>query len=82
VSVVTIDEGDPLVIKEEQLTFLVENGFTVPEMSKVIGVSTRTIERRMLGLGLGSRYQVNIILNIAIFHIFLLCIFLPAFVTS
>ena len=39
-------------IKEEQLSFLLENGFKVADMSKVIGVSQRTVERRMAVFGL------------------------------
>ena len=39
-------------IKEDQLSFLVEKGFKVADISKVIGVSQRTIERRMAMFGL------------------------------
>ncbi|CAB4012382.1 Nuclear pore complex Nup107 [Paramuricea clavata] len=38
-------------IKEEQLSFLLEKGFKVSEISKIIGVSKRTIERRMAFFG-------------------------------
>ncbi len=47
-------------IKEERLSFLLEKGFKVFEISKIIGVSKRTIERRMAFFGLSvsgsSRY--------------------------
>ncbi|XP_033101239.1 uncharacterized protein LOC117104496 [Anneissia japonica] len=36
-----------LIITEEQLLFFVENGFTVKDMSKLLNVSKRTIERRL-----------------------------------
>ena len=39
-------------IKEEQLSFLLEKGFKVSEISKIFGVSKRTIERRMAYFGL------------------------------
>lgn len=34
-------------ISESQLSFLIEHGFQVPVIAKLLGVSTRTIERRM-----------------------------------
>ncbi len=47
-------------IKEEQLSFLLEKGFKVSEISKIIRVSKWTIERRMAFFGLSvsgnSRY--------------------------
>ena len=39
-------------IKEEQLSFLLEKGFKVSEISRIFGVSKRTIERRMAYFGL------------------------------
>ena len=39
-------------IKEEQLAFLVENGFKVPQISQVLGVSIRTVERRLAVFGI------------------------------
>ena len=39
-------------IKEEQLSFLLEKGFKVSKISKIFGVSKRTIERRMAYFGL------------------------------
>ena len=41
-------------IKEEQLSFLLEKGFKACEISKIIGVSKRTIERRMEFFGLSA----------------------------
>ena len=39
-------------VKEDQLSFLVENDFKVPEISLMLGVSTRTIERRLSSFGI------------------------------
>ena len=39
-------------VKEEQLSFLVENDFKVPEISAMLGVSTRTVERRLSSFGI------------------------------
>lgn len=39
-------------IKEEQVSFLLEQGFNVGEMSKMLGVSKRTLERRMQTFGM------------------------------
>ncbi len=39
-------------ITREQLKFLVDSAFTVPQMSDIIGVSTRTIERRLSEYGM------------------------------
>lgn len=39
-------------IKEEQLSFLVENDFKVPEIGAMLGVSTRTVERRLSSFGI------------------------------
>ena len=39
-------------VKEEQLSFLVENDFKVPEISLMLGVSTRTVERRLSSFGI------------------------------
>ena len=41
-------------VKEEQLSFLVENDFKVPEISLMLGVSTRTVERRL------SSFEISI----------------------
>ncbi len=42
-------------VSEEQLTYLIENNFTAPQMAKLVGVSLRTIERRMSAYGLSIR---------------------------
>ncbi|CAB3991437.1 PREDICTED: uncharacterized protein LOC107331191 [Paramuricea clavata] len=39
-------------ISEEQLSFLLEKGFQVRDISNILGVSSRTVERRMSGFGL------------------------------
>ena len=46
------------VISRQQLDFLVENNFTVPQMSLILGVSSRTIERRLSenGIYIRARY--------------------------
>ncbi|KAK3737739.1 hypothetical protein QZH41_018283 [Actinostola sp. cb2023] len=51
--VLTGGRGRPsFLIKEEQLSFLIDTGFTVPQMSQMLGVSTRTVERRMSAFGI------------------------------
>lgn len=39
-------------ISEEQLHFLLQQGFKVCDISKILGVSVRTVERRMSTFGL------------------------------
>ena len=39
-------------IPKEQLSFLLEQGFKVQEVSSILGVGKRTIERRMAAFGL------------------------------
>lgn len=39
-------------ISEEQLSFLLEKGFQVKDISAILGVSSRTVERRMSAFGL------------------------------
>ena len=39
-------------VSEEQLSFLLEQGFKVATISNVLGVSVRTVERRMSTFGL------------------------------
>ena len=45
----------------EQLLFLIEIGFSVPQMADMIGVSVRTIRRRMSDFGLAIRAQYSAI---------------------
>ena len=39
-------------VVEEQLSYLVESGFTVPQISELLEVSIRTVERRMSHFGI------------------------------
>lgn len=39
-------------IKEDQLQYLLEQGFKVSDVSKIVGTSKRTVERRMASFGL------------------------------
>ena len=43
------------VITSEQLQYLVENHFTVPQISQLLGVSSRTVERRLSDYGISIR---------------------------
>ena len=47
-------------ISEEQLQFLLEQGFKVKQISSILGVSSRTVERRMssFGLSISGRYLI------------------------
>lgn len=44
-----------LVVSEQHLTHLIELGLTVPCISKLLGMSTRTVERRMHEFGITIR---------------------------
>ena len=44
-----------LYISEEQLTFLIESHFSVLQIANMLGVSIRTIRRRMDDYGLSIR---------------------------
>ena len=46
-------------VSSDQLSFLVENGFSVPQMADMIGVSVRTIRRSMSEFGLSIRAQYS-----------------------
>ena len=52
-------------IKEEQLSFLIDQGFQVPVIAQLFRVSTRTIERRMTkyGLSISGRFSTTWYLN-------------------
>ena len=41
-----------IYISKEQLAFLVDQGFTAGEMSGVLGVGKRTVQRRLAAVGL------------------------------
>ncbi|CAB3994770.1 PREDICTED: uncharacterized protein LOC107346750 [Paramuricea clavata] len=43
-----------LNIPQDQLQFLVERGFTIPEISRMLSTSVRTIERRLHDFGLSA----------------------------
>ena len=47
------------IITAEQLTFLLEQGFTVPVISVMMGVGKRTVERRMSELNLKVSGKCN-----------------------
>ncbi len=47
------------IISHEQLSFLIENGFTVPQISDMIGVSIGTVRRRMVEFGLSIRARYS-----------------------
>ena len=51
------------LISPNQLSFLIENGFSVPQMADMIGVSVRTVQRRMSEFGLSIRAQYSAITN-------------------
>ena len=42
----------PFNVSEDQLIFLVDNGFAVPKISELMGISKRTVERRMSMFGI------------------------------
>lgn len=46
-------------IRKEQLEYLIETNFTVPQISALLGVSKRTIERRLAayGIRISGRYS-------------------------
>lgn len=55
-SVTHSGRGRPKIsISQEQLSFLVDQGFTVKEMSSVLGVGQRTIERRLSAFDLSIK---------------------------
>ncbi len=49
----------PFMIPREQLFFLIENNFTAPHIAEMIGVSLRTVHRRIseYGLSISARYS-------------------------
>ena len=51
----------PFDISEDQLVFLVESGFTVPKMSELLGISKRTVERRMSNFGIRISGELGIL---------------------
>lgn len=54
-------KGRPLVkVEEGQLRFLVENSFTIDEISLILGCSKRTVERRMQTYRLSTRAYTDV----------------------
>ena len=51
------------IVPREQLEFLIERRFRVSEISTLLGVSTRTVERRMVEYGLSIRQNYSEITN-------------------
>ena len=46
-------------IPRQQLSYLIENGFSVPQIADMIGVSVRTVRRRMDGYDLSIRARYS-----------------------
>ena len=42
----------PFNVSEDQLVFFVDNGFTIPKISEMLGISKRKVERRMSMFGI------------------------------
>ena len=60
----TGNRGRPkYVVPQEQVEFLIERHFSVPEISKLLGVSTQTVERRMSEYGLSIRGSYDGMMN-------------------
>lgn len=53
-------------ITEEQLLFLLEQGFQVGDISNILGVNARTVERRMSQFGL-SVSGITLYMYLALF---------------
>ncbi len=47
------------LIPQEKLAYLIENRFSVPEIADMLGVSVRTIRRRMSDFSLSVRAQYS-----------------------
>ena len=50
-------------IPPQQLCYLIENGFSVPQIADMIGVSVRTVRRRMSDFVLSIRAQYSLLTN-------------------
>lgn len=48
-------------IPYQQMTFWLESRFTAPQMAQILGVSLRTVRRRMAGYGLSVRAQYAVL---------------------
>ena len=51
----------PFDVSEDQLVFLVDSGFTVPKISELLGISKRTVERRMSNFGIRISGELGIL---------------------
>ena len=51
----------PFDISEDQLVSLVDSGFTVPKISELLGISKRTVERRMSNFGIRISGELGIL---------------------
>ena len=51
------------IIPIEQLKFLIDSQFTVPQMANIIGVSVRTIHRRLSDYGISVRDKYTTLTN-------------------
>ena len=51
----------PFDISEDQLVFLVDSGSTVPKISELLGISKRTVERRMSNFGIRISGELGIL---------------------
>ena len=47
-------------VQREQLVYLLEQGFTVLDISKIVGVNQRTVERRMTTFGLSVSGNIGL----------------------
>ncbi|CAB4003199.1 uncharacterized protein LOC110052565 [Paramuricea clavata] len=58
--VICSGRGRPRIsISQEQLSFLVDQGFTVKEMSSILGVGQRTVERRLAAFDLSIKAKYS-----------------------
>ena len=51
----------PFHVSEDQLVFPVDSGFTVPKISELLGISKRTVERRMSDFGITISGELGIL---------------------
>ena len=56
-------------IPQQQLSFLVESGFTGPQIASILGVSLRTVRRRMVDYGLSMSDEYADILDSDLEHL-------------
>ena len=51
----------PFDVSEDQFIFLVDSGFTVMKISELLGISKRTVERRMYDFGITISGELGIL---------------------